>query len=215
MTATWVDRITDHLARRPSGRLGRALYRRAAGHQAGFQFTLAQLPVGPKDIVLDVGCGGGAFLGHVLARGVAAAVGVDHSADMRAITSEENAAAVAAGRLQVLAGDASALPLDSDVFSRVFCLNAFFFFPDPAAAIGEMARVAAPGGTVAILTTPPDMERAARLFFGPLARRMRFDPPDTLARWSAEAGLVAPRAMAVPKGGILHIAVKPADGNRP
>ncbi|MEP9348169.1 hypothetical protein [Xanthobacter sp. KR7-225] len=49
MTATWVDRITGHLARRPSGRIGRTLYRHAAGHQAGFQFALQQVPRGPAD----------------------------------------------------------------------------------------------------------------------------------------------------------------------
>ncbi len=215
MTVGWVDRITDRLARRPSGRVGRALYRHAGGHRTGFQFALEQLPLRAQDTVLDVGCGGGVFLSLALAQGVAAAVGVDHSADMRATTLEANAEAVAAGRLRVLAGDAAALPLGDGGFSRVFCLNAFFFFPDPAAAVGEMARVAAPGGTVAILTTPPEMERSARLFFGPLARRMRFDAPEALARWSAEAGLVAAQALAVPKGGILHMARKPAEGVTP
>ena len=213
MTVTWVDRITDHLARRPSGRIGRALYRHAAGHQAGFQFALEQVPAGPHDTVLDVGCGGGAFLALVLARGVASAVGVDHSSDMRATTAETNAETVATGRLSVVAGDAAALPLADDEFSRVYCLNAFFFFSDPAGAVREMARVAAPGGSVAILTTPPDMEHFARLFFGPLARRMRFDPPEALARWSREAGLISPEAFAVPKGGILHVACKPAKGD--
>lgn len=168
---------------------------------------------GPDDTVLDVGCGGGAFLALVLAHGVTSAVGVDHSADMRATTAETNAEAVASGRLRVLAGDAAALPLADDEFSRVYCLNAFFFFPDPAAAVREMARVAAPGGGIAILTTPPDMEHSARLLFGPLARRMRFDAPDALARWSRAAGLVDAKALDVPKGGILHVARKPANGD--
>lgn len=215
MTATWVDHITDHFARRPSGRIGRVLYRRATGHQAGFRFALEQVPPGADDTVLDVGCGGGAFLALALARGIASAVGVDHSADMRATTAETNAQALACGRLSILAGDAAALPLADNEFSRVYCLNAFFFFPDPAAAVREMARVAAPGGTIAILTTPPDMEKSARLLFGPLARRMRFDAPEALARWSREAGLVDPEALAVPKGGILHVAHKPAKGVTP
>lgn len=209
MTTTWVDRLTDRLARRPSGRIGRALYRHAAGHQAGFQFVLDQVKVGPGDRVLDVGCGGGAFLAHALARGIAAAAGVDHSADMRATTAQENAAAVAEGRLEILAGDAAALPLASGAFSHVFCCNAFFFFPDPAGAIAEMARVAVPGGHVAILTTPPSMEKTARWVFGPLARRMRFDDAATLAGWSAAAGLVTRAALQAPGGGLLHVARKP------
>lgn len=209
MLARWFDRITDRLARRPGGALSRAIYRHAAGHQPGFRAALEALPTGPGDRVLDVGCGGGAFLARVLASGAAAA-GLDHSPDMRATTRELNAEALAAGRLEVAEGDAAQLPFPDAAFTHVFCLNAFFFFPEPGAAVREMARVVRPGGAVAILTTPPAMEPLSRWLFGPIARRMRFDPPGQLDRWNREAGLVVQEMRASPGGSILCLARKPA-----
>ncbi len=212
MTSGWMDQFTDIFARRPSGWLGRTLYRHATGHQAGFRIALDAMPITPQDNVLDVGCGGGAFLSHVLATG-AKGTGVDHSADMLATTRQTHADAIAAGRMHVLEGDAAHLPLPDAQFTRIFCLNAFFFFPDPATAIREMARVARPGATVAILTTPPEMESMARLVFGPVARRMRFDSAQDLTGWATQAGLVFRQLLPVPKGGILHISEKPGTGS--
>jgi ubiquinone/menaquinone biosynthesis C-methylase UbiE len=38
----------------------------------------------------------------------------------------------------------------ADLLDAVLCSFALMFFPDPVAALREMARVAAPGGTVAV-----------------------------------------------------------------
>ena len=48
-------------------------------------------------------------------------------------------------------GDAAALPFEGGTFDAVLSQMALMFFPDPAGALREMARVARPGGAVAVL----------------------------------------------------------------
>ena len=48
-------------------------------------------------------------------------------------------------------GDAASLPFEDGAFDTVLCQMALMFFPDRVEALQQMARVAAPGGTVAIL----------------------------------------------------------------
>jgi hypothetical protein len=64
-----VDRVVDVTARRPSGMLGRRLYRNPRAHFAGFDATLAALALAPSDRLLEVACGGGTFLERALAGG--------------------------------------------------------------------------------------------------------------------------------------------------
>lgn len=201
------DIVTDSFARRPSGWLARRIYRRATAHQAGFQHALSAAPVGPDDRVLDVGCGGGAFLALVLERGAAAA-GVDHSPDMLATTRDQNAQALVDGRLELHQADVAHLPFAADTFSHVFCLNAFFFFPDPQRVIAEMARVLKPGGRLAVLTVPPEAEAKIRRIFGPFGRRMRFDAPERLGAWVEAASLRIETVQTTDHGGYLHLSRK-------
>ena len=55
-------------------------------------------------------------------------------------------------------GDACALPFDDGSFDTVLSQMALMFVPDRAAALREMARVVAPGGTVALLV-PSELQR--------------------------------------------------------
>ncbi|MEP3116475.1 methyltransferase domain-containing protein [Nisaea sp.] len=201
------DRITDAMARRPNGWLGRFVYRSSLAHKSGFRLVLDTVPVGKEDRVLDVCCGGGVFLEQLLRR-AASAAGIDHSNDMLGLSRNRNVAALAEGRLALTQGDVTLLPYGDREFTRIFCLNAFFFVPDPQATLLEMARVLEPGGYLAILTMPPDCERGMRWVFGPIARRMRFDPPDLISEMAAGAGLVTEAVHAAPGGSYLYVARK-------
>ena len=106
---------------------------------------LDAVDVRPGRRVLDVACGTG-----VVARGAADRVG-EHS-----VTGlDANEAMLAVARrvrpgITWRRGDAADLPFPDGSFDVVLCQMALMFFPDPAPAVGEMARVTSAGGTVAI-----------------------------------------------------------------
>lgn len=100
----------------------------------------------PGQRVLDVACGTG-----VVARGAAARVG----ATGRVTGLDLNEAMLTVARrtapdLDWRQGDVADLPFPGDTFDLVLCQAALMFFPDPARALREMARVTRTGGTVAV-----------------------------------------------------------------
>ena len=104
-----------------------------------------ELPAGSS--VLDVGCGTGVLLDAVVEGWAPArAVGLDPSADFLRLAAERlrdrGAAAFDEGR-------ADALPTADGTFDAAVSGLALNFTDDAGAAIGEMARVVRPGGTVA------------------------------------------------------------------
>jgi ubiquinone/menaquinone biosynthesis C-methylase UbiE len=55
--------------------------------------------------------------------------------------------------LTLIRGDATALPFVDDIFEAVCCFAALHLFADPFAGLDEMARVLAPGGRIALMTS--------------------------------------------------------------
>jgi SAM-dependent methyltransferase len=94
---------------------------------------------------LDVGCGTGALCAAILEHAAPSSVaGVEPSDGFRETARER-----LGERVALHAGDAGAIPLDDgsvDVVVSGLVLN---FVPDPEAGLEEMARVTAPGGSVA------------------------------------------------------------------
>ena len=100
----------------------------------------------PGQAVLDVACGTGVVAREAADRlqGQGRIIGLDLNEAML----------VVARRLRPdvdwVQGDAAALPFDDETFDVVLCQAALMFFPDPASALREMARVVKTGGTVAV-----------------------------------------------------------------
>jgi ubiquinone/menaquinone biosynthesis C-methylase UbiE len=111
----------------------------------------AQLLVGSVDVetgnrVLDVACGTG-IVARLAAESVGQAgrvVGLDLNQAMLDVARRLGSG------IEWRQGDAANLPFSDDSFDIVFCQAALMFFPDPTAALREMARVVDPNGTVAI-----------------------------------------------------------------
>jgi SAM-dependent methyltransferase len=95
---------------------------------------------------LDVGCGTGALGRAVLAAAdPAAVVGIDPSMGFVADARER----LADRRARVVVADARRLPLAGARFDAAVSGLVLNFVPDPATAVGEMARVTRAGGRVA------------------------------------------------------------------
>lgn len=174
------DWVTDRRARRPAGSAAREVYREPLYHLPNFELLLERLRLTSSDRLLEVGCGGGAFLARALRSGCTA-VGVDHSPEMIDLAGQTNLEAVRAGRLRLVVGDAGRLPVDDRAFSCCLSTGAFGFFPDPRRALEEMYRALVPGGRLAIFASTPSL-RGTPAAPEPVASRVRFyEGPELLA----------------------------------
>ncbi|MFF1635251.1 class I SAM-dependent methyltransferase [Leifsonia sp. NPDC058248] len=106
--------------------------------------------------VLEVAIGTGRNLSHY-DRGVSV-TGVDLSPEMLAIARRR--AAELGRAVELLEGDAEALPFDDASFDTIVCALALCSIPRAGTAVREMARVVRPGGSVLLVdhigsTWPP------------------------------------------------------------
>ena len=182
------DWITDRRARRPSGPQARATYRDPIYHRPNFQAILAVLKLRPDDYLLEVGCGGGAFLHDALQSGCKAEA-IDHSSDMVKLAREVNHEAIQQNRLDIREGDAGSLPYPDGIFTCAVMTGVFGFISDPLKALSEVQRVLAPGGrfvlftgTKKLLGTPAAPE--------PMASRLYFYEDDELEELAQKAGFI-------------------------
>ncbi len=122
--------------------------------------------LGPDDDVIDVGCGTGASLRHLRARGARGRpVGVDPFQRMIG-----HARARSAGSDIALAvAPAEALPFDNASFDGALAVNSIAHWADRAAGLAELARILRQGGWLVIggecveddqATAVPELSRA-------------------------------------------------------
>ncbi len=122
--------------------------------------ALDLLNPGAGDSVLEVGCGPGEAMKAALARvgpqGFVA--GIDHAPPAARAAARAMHNEVARGRAVVMRADAGDLPFRDYLFDRAFAVNSFAFWPQPARALMEIARVLRPGGRLVITQrgTHPD-----------------------------------------------------------
>jgi ubiquinone/menaquinone biosynthesis C-methylase UbiE len=182
-----IDRMTDRVARRPSGRRARKTYGADDVHSFAWEPVLGALQLTSEDLLLDVGCGGGVFLRRALQTGCGA-VGVDHSGDMVQLARRTTG-----GDARIVHGTADALPFGNGEFTAISCLIAFFFFPDPVGVLREFRRVLNPErGRVAVFTTPPEMKGTPAAPY-PLATRGHFYEDQELEELARAAGFIVAR----------------------
>ncbi|MEX5298350.1 methyltransferase domain-containing protein [Kocuria sp. CPCC 205292] len=117
-----------------------ALFARWAPH------TVRAGGVRPGQSVLDVACGTGVVAREAarLLQGSGRVVGLDVNAGMLAVARR------VAPALEWVEADALDLPFPDGSFDVVLCQAGLMFVADPVRALQEMARVAAPEGTVAV-----------------------------------------------------------------
>jgi SAM-dependent methyltransferase len=114
-----------------------------------------RLPVGPGTRLLDLGCGAGRHAFEAARRG-ARVVALDTDlGELRSVSSMVAAMAEAgeippAGAAVSAGGDATAMPFPDGSFDVVIASEVLEHIPADRAALREITRVLAPGGTVAV-----------------------------------------------------------------
>lgn len=138
-----------------------ALAMMAAGNERQNQAALDLLSPKVGDSVIELGCGPGMGLRAALKRvgpdGFVA--GVDPSATASHCAAHAAHGAVRSGRAVVMRAEAADLPFRDSMFDRAFAVNSFQFWPDPARALREIARVLAPNGRLVITQRASNLDR--------------------------------------------------------
>jgi SAM-dependent methyltransferase len=158
-----------------------------------YEEALRRVGLEPGQLVLDIGCGVGAFLRLVVARG-ARAFGLDASEALLDVARQR------LPDVDLRVGDMAALPYDDDTFDLVCGFNAFFFADDIVAALLEAGRVAKPGAPVVIQVWGPHehndleaMKQVIRPFLPPrrtdAPREPDYSKPGVLEDIATKAGL--------------------------
>jgi SAM-dependent methyltransferase len=132
--------------------LGGRLLKGATGPGMREEHHIALDMLGPScgDRVLDVACGPGNFtrdFARATTHGLV--VGIDASETMLALAVRQTESASVA----YVRGDACALPFRDGSFDAVCCFAALYLIEEPTRALDEIARVLAPGGRVALLSS--------------------------------------------------------------
>lgn len=185
MTGTGATgRLVSRQAAHPSGLLGRIIGRIWVWETAAVNdAVLAAVDPQPGETVVEIGHGPGRALHRILQAG-ADAVGVEVSQTMSRQAHRRNHQAVAAGRLRLVVGDGTNLPLPDQSIDAVVAVHTIYFWPDPQTTLAECERVLRPGGRLVI---------ASRDGAQPMPRRL--DPTiyslptiDKLSAWLTGAG---------------------------
>jgi SAM-dependent methyltransferase len=155
----------------------------------------AELGVPPGARVLDLAAGTGKLTRALLAAGLDVTAVEPQGELLRTL-------AASIGAERTLEGLAESIPLPGESVAAVTVADAFHWF-DRAAALAEIARVLAPGGGLALLTTVPDWRGATWAHeLGELLRSARtehphFDGPPWQEAVRASSGWSEPREVQV------------------
>lgn len=109
----------------------------------------AALTPNPLGRLVDVGTGTGRIL-ELLARDAQTAIGIDRSPEMLRL-ARAKLSALDVASVELRQGDINSLPLPDGSADTVVLHQVLHYLPAPEAAIGELARILAPGGRLLVI----------------------------------------------------------------
>ena len=124
-----------------------------AGHYAAFKKIISE----PVDKLLDIGCGGGAFLNKLAKSGIMKkGFGLDHSDQMVALAKRKNRQFIQPGLIKIFKGSVTDLNFPDGSFSVVTAFETIQYWPELNNAIKEVYRVLEKNGHFIIVNRYPD-----------------------------------------------------------
>ena len=194
---------TESQFSRPSSLMGRILLRSMnIGHGRLHQWGLKAAGIQLTDRVLDVGCGGGKAISHILEETRREVAGVDHSPEAVKTARSVNRAAISSGRLRIVESSVENLPFRDGFFDVVTAFETTYFWPELQAGLTEIHRVLNRCGRLVIAN-----EFADRASAGAWAGRLNMRVPDSeaLAGAAYEAGFLMVDVSVHPHNGWLRL----------
>jgi len=200
--ATVYDRISG------GSRLGPLVWRLGTGASVDVLHRTARTELDRLDrgaTVLDIPCGGGIVLRDLEPDHGLRYLAADISPSMLQRTGAE-ARRLGLSGVETVEMDVTDLPLDDDTVDLALAFTSLHCFPDPRAAVDELARVLAPGGRLALSTMVTDVSLRHRPVW-PIGRAAGVLGPgcttDELRQWTTAAGLVDVEVR--PAGGLTYL----------
>jgi demethylmenaquinone methyltransferase / 2-methoxy-6-polyprenyl-1,4-benzoquinol methylase len=190
-----------------------------------------RLAVGPDSVVADVATGTAAVAMSIAWRHGSRVIGIDQNQAMLTRGRERVAATGLEGRIELVQGEAEALPLEDASVDALVHTYLLRYVDDPPAVLRELARPIRPGGEMASLeffvpagawypawwawtriglpavgaAGGPGWYRTGR-FLGPSIERFWHDHPlDEVLGWWHDAGIGGLRAQRLSVGGAVII----------
>ena len=106
--------------------------------------------------LLDIGCGGGAFINKLLKyKKVKKAYGIDHSEKMIELSNKKNKKFIKNGMIEIERSSVDNLPFNEDMFDTVTALETIQFWPAMDKSIKEVRRVLKEKGYFLIVNRYP------------------------------------------------------------
>lgn len=122
------------------------------------RLAIDALDAGPRDVVLDLGCGPGASVA-MLSRRAALVHGIDASETMIATARYANRHAIAEGRVTLATNRFEKIVLPDNSVDRILAANVAYFWHDMSAVVAEIRRVVRPGGRLVLYLTDVETMR--------------------------------------------------------
>lgn len=143
---------------RPSGLVGDVagwvMAHRPSNRERNWR-TLELLDIRPQHRVLEIGFGPGVALAWAAERARHGHVaGIDHSERMLRMAARRNAAAIAAGRVELYLASVETMPVFVQRFDKAYAVNVHQFWSDAEAMLACIAAVLRPGATLALTVQP-------------------------------------------------------------
>lgn len=153
----------------PKGLLGKLVaFRLGRVNRQPNEWVISLLDLKPTDRVLEIGFGPGLALQKIAAmvpQGWVA--GIEPSEVMFQAAAKRNAAAIAAGRVELKLGDITALPYPDNHFDKGLAVQLINYLPEPLAGLIEWRRVMKPQGRIALFFEAPEkFERTRKMLKG-------------------------------------------------
>ncbi len=147
-----MDKIFEQ-SRKPAGFWGNVMGRLMnLAHVPFYQLFLKQVPIGPGDRILDIGCGAGRSL-SILAQKVpeGKVFGMDYSPEMVRMASKVNQKLITQGWVEVIQASVSSMPFEDSFFDLVVASETIHFWPEIPKDLCEVYRVIKPSGHLVIV----------------------------------------------------------------
>lgn len=179
-----------HRPRGPLGRLEGLLFAYRPSNRQRNRWVVDLLDVRPTDRVLEVGFGPGLAIGWLARRATQGRVyGIDHSEVMVEVAGRRNAAAIRAGRVELIHTSVEHLPGFAEPLDAILAVNTVGMWPEPVERLAALRALLRPGGRIALVSQPrcpgataATTTRAARELTDQLTRAGFADPRvETLA----------------------------------